>query len=159
MWDLRRILGWIRQQGDSAVGVMGYSLGAYNAALLTALDDRLACAIVGVPLTDIPGAVLRHGPSLEIRHAEEYGLDHARMTEAMRVVSPLVVQPQLSVERLSIFAAVADRLVSPSHASELWEHWGQPRIEWYQGAHITFRAHSNVRSLIEESLREAGLTL
>jgi hypothetical protein len=159
MWDVRRLLSWTRAQGNSAAGVMGYSLGGYNAALLTGLDDQLACAIAGVPVTDIPDAVLRHGPMLAIRDAKQCGLSHERMSEVMRVVSPLAVQPQLPVERRAIFAAVADRLVSPRQGSELWEHWGQPRIEWYPGGHITFRAHPSVHSLIDECLQGAGLTL
>ena len=63
------------------------------------------------------------------------------------------------LERRFIFAAVADRIVPPEQARKLWEHWERPRIEWYQGAHITFRAHSSVRWLIEEGLRASELTL
>jgi dienelactone hydrolase len=159
MWDIRQILGWVRAQGDSAVGVLGYSLGAYNAALLSTLDDRLSCAIAGVPLSDIPDVMLRHASALELRDIEGNGPDRERMTEVMRVVSPLVAQPRLPVDRRFIFAAVADRIVPPEQARQLWEHWERPRIEWYQGAHITFRAHSGVRRLIEDGLRESALTL
>ena len=81
------------------------------------------------------------------------------MSEVMRVVSPLAIAPKLPVEHRAIFAAVADRLVDPKCAAQLWEHWGQPRMEWYQGGHITFRAHPHIRLLIDESLRGAGLTL
>jgi pimeloyl-ACP methyl ester carboxylesterase len=159
MWDVRRLLGWVRAQGNSPIGVMGYSLGGYNTALLTTLEDQLACAIVGVPLTDISSVVLRHGPALKLLQAQQAGLSHARMSEVMRVVSPLALEPKLPIERRAIFAAVADRLVAPKSASEFWEHWGQPRMEWYQGGHITFRAHPHIRALIETSLRGAGLTL
>jgi len=159
MWDIRRILGWVRSQGDPAVGVLGYSLGGYNAALLSTLDDGLSCAIAGVPVSDIPGVLLRHGSVFELRNIEDNGLDRERMTEVMRVVSPLVLEPQPPVDRRFIFAAVADRFAPPEQARMLWEHWQRPRIEWYQGAHITFRAHSSVRWLIEEGLRESDLTL
>jgi dienelactone hydrolase len=159
MWDIRSMLGWVRAQSESSVGVLGYSLGGYNAALLAALDDQLACAIAGIPLTDIPDALFRHSPPLQARDVADRGLDSERMSEVMRVVSPLVLTPQIPVEHRFIFAAVADRLVDPSQAHRLWEHWERPRIEWYQGAHITFRAHANVRLLIEEGLRESALTL
>jgi dienelactone hydrolase len=159
MWDIRKILGWVRSQGDPAVGVLGYSLGAYNAALLSTLDDRLSCAIAGVPLSDIPSVLHRHGSAIELGDIEANGLDVERMTEVMRVISPLVLEPRPPVDRRFIFAAVADRLVPPEQARRLWEHWQRPRIEWYQGAHITFRAHASVRWLIEEGLRESDLTL
>ena len=134
-------------------------MGGYNAALLSTLDDRLSCAIAGVPLSDIPSVLLRHGSAVELRNIEDNGLDRERMTEVMRVVSPLVLEPRPPLERRFIFAAVADRIVAPEQARKLWEHWERPRIEWYQGAHITFRAHSNVRWLIEEGLRASELTL
>jgi dienelactone hydrolase len=159
MWDIRQILSWVRAQGDPAVGVLGYSLGGYNTALLSTLDDRLSCVIAGIPLCDIPSVMRRHASELELRNIEGNGLDYERMSEVMRVVSPLVLEPRPSTDRRFIFAAVADRVVPPEQARKLWEHWEQPRIEWYQGAHITFRAHSGVRLLIEDALRASGLTL
>jgi len=159
IWDIRRILGWVRAQSESKIGVFGLSLGGYNAALLSSLDDDLACAIVGIPLVDIPGAMIRHGLLSATRDREPETLDADRMAEIMRVVSPLALEPRLPLERRFLFAAAADRLVSSGQAARLWEHWGRPRIEWYQGGHMTFRAHPSVRLLVEEGLRAAALAL
>jgi len=159
MWDIRRILGWIRAQSESKIGVFGLSLGGYNAALLPTLDDDLACAIAGIPLVDIPDAMIRHGLLSAIGFQEPENLDTDRMAEIMRVVSPLALEPSLPLERRFVFAAVADRLVPPEHAARLWEHWDRPRVEWYQGAHMTFRAHPSTRLLVEEGLRAAALAL
>ncbi len=159
VWDIRRTLSWIRAQSESRIGVFGLSLGGYNAALLSTLEDDLACAIAGIPLVDIPDAMIRHGLLSAIGGRGFENLDAARMTEIMRVVSPLALEPRLPVERRFVFAAVADRLVPPEQAGRLWEHWDRPRIEWYQGGHMTFRAHPNVRLLIEEGLRSAALVL
>jgi hypothetical protein len=79
------------------------------------------------------------------------------MEEVLRVVSPLALEPRVPAERRYIFAAVADRLVPPDQVRDLWRHWGCPRIEWYQGGHMTFRAHPRVVRLIDEGLRESGL--
>jgi dienelactone hydrolase len=159
MWDIRRILGWVRAQSESRIGVFGLSLGGYNAALLSTLDDDLACAIAGIPLVDIPSAMIRHGLLSAIGDRGSENLDADQMADIMRVVSPLALAPQLPVERRFVFAAVADQLVPAEQAARLWEHWGRPRIEWYQGAHMTFRAHPSVRLLIEEGLRAAALAL
>ena len=40
---------------------------------------------------------------------------------------------------------------------DLWRHWEQPRIVWYQGGHLTFRFHPEVRRLVEDALAESGL--
>ncbi len=158
MWDIRRLLGWIRSQDAPAVGALGLSLGGYNTALLACLDDSLACAIPGVPLTDFTRAMFRHGPPLHLRAAERSGIQEQDMRDIMKVVSPLHLEPKLPRERRYIFGGIADRLVPADQVRDLWLHWERPRIVWYQGAHLTFRAHAAVRRLVREALRESGLT-
>jgi len=159
IWDIRRMLSWVRSQSAAKIGAFGISLGGYNAALLSALDDDLACVIAGIPLVDIPEAMIWHGLLSAFSGRGFEALDADHMHQIMRVVSPLSFAPQLPVERRFLFAAVADRLVPPGQAVRLWEHWEQPRVEWYQGGHMTFRAHPSVRGLIEEALRSAALAL
>jgi dienelactone hydrolase len=158
MWDIRRLLGWLREdQAAPAVGAMGYSLGGYNTALLSSLDGDLACAIPGIPLADFTRAIYRHGPALHLRDAEKVGLEEDRVRDVMSVVSPLALEPQVPRERRYIFGAVADRLVPPNQVRDLWRHWDRPRIEWYQGGHVSFRAHPSVARFIGAALRESGL--
>lgn len=157
MWDLRRLLSWIRSQGGGPVGVLGLSLGGYNTALLSCLDEDLACAIAGIPLADFTRAIFRHGPPLFLRDASEHGISEDDVRELLSVVSPLTLQTQVPHEGRYLFGGVADRLVSPDQVRDLWRHWDEPRIEWYQGAHLTFRAHARVRQLLREALRESGL--
>jgi hypothetical protein len=158
MWDLRRMLGWVREQSDAPIGVYGISLGGYNAALLSCLDDSLACTIAGVPVADFARIVFRHAPPLHLRDVVESGLVEERMRELKRVVSPLVLEPRVAHERRWLFAGVADRVVLPDHVRDLWRHWGRPSITWYQGSHVSFRAHPEVGAFIERALRESGLT-
>lgn len=157
MWDIRRILTWIRGQGGSRIGVHGLSLGGYNTALLACFDNDLACAIPGIPATDFSRLVWRHGPRLQIRYAEHQGLLRDEVSEVTRVISPLALQPVVPKERRYIFGGVADRLVPPDQVWDLWQHWDQPRIEWYQGGHVSFRLHKRVNQMIDEALRESEL--
>jgi hypothetical protein len=157
MWDIRRILAWVRAQGGSRIGVHGLSLGGYNTALLACLDGDLACAIPGIPATDFSRLVWRHGPRLQIRYAEHRGLLQDEVTELMRVVSPLALEPKVPKERRYIFGGVGDRLVRPDQVRDLWRHWDRPRIEWFQGGHVSFRFHPQVRQMLEDALRECEL--
>jgi len=157
MWDIRRILSWVREQGGSRIGVHGLSLGGYNTALLACLDEDLACAIPGIPATDFSRLVWRHGPRLQIRYAEHHGLLQDEVTEVTRVVSPLALTPVVPKERRYIFGGVADRLVPADQVRDLWRHWDRPRIEWYQGGHVSFRVHRPVDRMLDEALRECGL--
>ncbi len=158
-WDIRRMLHWVREQSDAPIGVMGFSLGGYNAALLAGLDAQLACALAGIPVTDVARLFYRHGPAVEIGHAEQAAIEEAQMRRVLRVVSPLAIPPRVPKEYRYLFGGVADRLTPPDQVRDLWRFWERPRIEWYQGSHVTFRVHAGVRRLIREALRESGLTL
>jgi hypothetical protein len=148
MWDLRRILGWIRQDSSPAVGVYGLSLGGYNAALLASLDEDLTCAVAGIPATDFTHLGWRHSSPLQIRHAERLGVVRDDVTVLLSVVSPLVLSPRVPFEGRYIFGGTADRLVPPDQVRELWYHWERPRIVWYEGSHLSFRREPEVRSLL-----------
>ena len=157
MWDLRRLLSWARAQGAEKIGAFGLSLGGYQTALLASLDGDLACAMPGIPLADVSRAVWRHGPPLYIRYSENQGVVHDEVAEVLSVVSPLALEPRVPHERRYIFGAVADRLVPPDQVRDLWRHWDRPRIAWYQGGHVTFRFHPQVRRLMADAFRETGL--
>jgi dienelactone hydrolase len=157
MWDLRRLLSWIRAQGGTKIGVHGLSLGGFHTALLACLDDGLACAIPGIPLADVTRVVWRHGPPLRIRHFERNGVVHEAVSEVLRVVSPLALEPRVPKDRRYLYAAVADRLVPADQVYDLWRHWDEPEIVWYQGGHVSFRFHPEVRRLVDRALLESGL--
>ncbi len=156
LWDLRRLVAWIRSQSDEPIGVYGLSLGGYNAALLASLEP-LAAVIAGVPAVDFHRLTERHGAPLQIRAAEVRGLVHDHIRELFRVVSPLAMQPRVAHDRRAIFAGLADRIVPPDHPRDLWVHWDRPRIVWYPGGHVSFRRHPNVDRLIDDTLRVGEL--
>jgi len=157
MWDMRRLLSWVRQQGAPAVGAFGLSLGGYATALFASVTDDLDCAIPGIPLADIPRIVERHAASHQMSYAEHKGFDLDRVREVLRVVSPLVLKPRVPFEGRMIFGATADRLVTPDHVRDLWRHWDEPEIVWYDGGHVTFRAERSVWAGVDRTLRENGL--
>lgn len=157
MWDIRRLLSWIRSQSPPRVGVYGLSLGGYNTALLASLESDLACAIAGIPAADFSRLTWRHGARLQILYAERMGLVHDEVSDVMRVISPLVLKPRVPKQRRYLFGGVADRLVPAEQVRDLWLHWDRPRIVWYQGAHLTFRMHPEVDRLFQDALRESNL--
>ena len=159
IWDLRRLLSWIRSTGAGPVGVYGLSLGGYSTALLASLESGLACAIAGVPLADMARIFWHHGPELHVRHAEHLGLGRGELESVFRPIAPLSMEPRVPKEHRAIFGGVSDRIVPVEMVRDLWNHWDRPRIEWYQGGHVTFRAHAGVRRFVVDSLRGAGLAV
>jgi hypothetical protein len=156
LWDLRRTLRWIRAQDPAArIGVLGYSLGGYNTALLAAFEPDLEFVVAGIPVADFAAALWRHLPPEHVRYLEAQGLDEERYRRILRVISPLAHRPQVPVERRYIFAGAGDRVVLPSQCQLLGKHWDVP-VQWYQGAHLTFRGEPAVRAHIEGAMLRAG---
>jgi dienelactone hydrolase len=157
VWDMRRLLSWIRAQNAPAVGAFGLSLGGYTTALFASVAEGLACAIPGIPLADIPRIFSRHAAPHQMRYAEHLGFDLERAEEILRVISPLVLKPKVPLEGRMIFGATADRLVTPDQVRDLWRHWEEPEIVWYNGGHVTFGSERDVWSSVDRTLRENGL--
>ncbi|MAA74307.1 MAG: hypothetical protein CMN28_06325 [Salinisphaeraceae bacterium] len=158
LWDLRRTLAWLRQQhAPQAMGLLGYSLGGYNAALLSAFEDDLDCVIAGIPLTDMADAVWQHLPLLHRRYIETAGISLADARRLLQVVSPLGMNCRVAHDRRFIFAATGDQIVPPEQAHRLWQHWGQPEMHWYQGSHLSVRRERSACQFMTAALGRGGL--
>ncbi len=157
-WDLRRLLSWLRLVKHAPrIGVYGVSLGGYNAALLAGLDDELACAVAGIPVTDMAAVQWRHFPAPEIAMLEQQGVDRNRLAAAYAGVSPLQFTPLTATGQLGIFAGAMDSLVWPDQPLALHQHWQGSRLSWYEGAHLTFYGQSAVKRCIVDTLRAGEL--
>ena len=157
IWDMRRLLSWVEAQGALAVGAFGLSLGGFTTALFASLSDGLSCAIPGIPVTDLRRTLERHGSPHQMRYAQTLGYDLDRMSEVLRVISPLALAPRVPLPGRMIFAANADRLVPPDQPLDLWRHWEEPEIVWYEGSHVSFMNEQRVWAGVDRTLRENGL--
>jgi len=157
VWDIRRLVGWLRTHGAPAIGTYGVSLGGYTAALHASLEDDLDCVIVGVPATDFSRLLQTHVPNFVLRAAARVGISFEPVERALSVVSPFSFQPRVRHDRRFLFAGIADQLTSPDHAHALWRHWEEPRVAWYQGGHVSFLWQQEVRALVLEALETSGI--
>ncbi len=156
LWDLRRCIAWIRAQDPGArIGVLGYSLGGYNASLLAAHEPGLDFVVAGIAVADFVPMLWGHLPAPHRAYFNARGFDHQRLRRVLQVVSPLARAPQLPAERLHLFAGTADRVVPPDQPLRLARHWGRP-IEWYPGGHLTFRGEPGVQRCIQGAIAGAG---
>lgn len=157
MWDIRRILSWVRRQDGESIGVYGLSLGGYNAALLAGLEESLACVIAGVPATCFVNFVREHAPLIRLRDAGVAELVTDDTERLLGVVSPLSLTPLVPWERRFLFGGLADRFIPAEHVRRLWEHWARPRLAWYAGTHVTFPWEREVQALLHEAFTTSGL--
>ena len=156
VWDIRRVLAWIRAQDpDAQIGLTSISLGGYIAALVASLDDGLTCAILGVPPANLVELLGRHA-GLAHDDPRRATLDLA--APIGRMISPLSMQPKVPEQGRFIYAGVADRIVHPrQQVVQLWEHWGRPDIGWYQGGHTGFFEARPVQRFVDAALAQSGL--
>lgn len=152
VWDVRRLLSWIRKQGAPPVGLYGLSLGGYSASVVAALESDLSCVIAGIPATDFTRLGLMHNSTSYLRLAETCGLDWEKIRSLYTVISPLDLKPLVPKERRFIFAGRGDCIVPAEHVHDLWEHWEHPEINWYDGSHLSFLWESSVTPFVHSAL-------
>jgi hypothetical protein len=157
VWDIRRLIRWLRQSGAPRIGLYGVSLGGYTVGLIAGLEEPLDCVIAGVPASDWVSLVSAHAPGAVLRASERLGFPWPDVKRILRVVSPLAFEPRLDRERRFLFAGTADRLAPPEQAQALWEHWDRPRMAWYNGSHVSFLFEPEVKRLLSEALETTGL--
>jgi hypothetical protein len=156
IWDIRRLITLIRQQGATSISLYGVSLGAYTVSLLAALEQGIDGVVAGIPVSDFPGLFHRHSP----HHVRARSIEHKIMggpaENVYRVVSPLTLEAKVSWHNRFIFAGYGDRLALPDQAQRLWEHWDQPRISWYSGGHVGYLLSRQVADFLVSSLRQTS---
>ncbi len=156
VWDLRRLISWIRAQGGTSISLFGVSLGGYTVSLLAGIEPGLDGVVAGIPVVDFPGLFHGHSP----RHIRVRAIEHRILggtaERVYRVVSPLCFDPLVAPDRRYIFAGYGDRLATPGQARRLAEHWGDPAVSWYAGNHMGYLWSRQVTEFVEASLAEAG---
>jgi dienelactone hydrolase len=152
VWDIRRLLTWVRAQGATSVTLYGVSLGAYVVALLAGLEP-VDTAVTGIPVVDFPRLFHEHSPVHIRARSIEHRILGGTAEDVFTVVSPLSFAPQVPVERRFVYAGYGDRLAFPEQARLLWEHWERPAIRWYPGNHVGYLWSREVNRFLEESLR------
>ena len=158
MWDLRRLVRWLREsEGAPAVGALGHSLGGYAVSLLASLEEDLDCVVAGNPAVDPAHLFWNNALALATHSLSAEGIREETFTALLRPVSPLALEPVVPHERRAIFAGIVDRVVPPVQAHSLWRHWDEPRIAWYQGAHQRFIRSSEGRQVLEDTLLAADM--
>ena len=152
VWDVRRLLAWIRTQDPLAIGLHGFSLGGYTTALVSGFEPELDCVIAGSPAVDFPTLFRRNTPpeARDMPRFEALMVDSERLH---RPVSPLVIPTQVPADRRFIYGGVADRLAHPVHqVSRLWESWDRSEIKWFQAGHIGHGLGGDVGRYIDSIL-------
>ena len=158
LWDVRRLLTWVRGQNPTAVGLFGVSLGGLVTALVAAFEADLALTLAGIPMIDFPDLIRHHAPHhLHMRSIEHNILDGTAQ-DVHRVVSPLAMPVAAPHGARAIFAGLGDRLATAEHARRLWVHWEEPETCWFPGNHVGYLWSEKTWRFVDSALGSRGLT-
>lgn len=149
VWDIRRMVEWLRRRSDAPIGLYGISLGGYTVSLASAFIDDLACVVAGIPAVDFTSLARDNEPWAYEAYGRDLQTDWGLVHEVVYPVSPLTFQPRLPVERRYVYAGVADRVARPEQARALWRHWGKPEIEWTPSGHVLASMKRDLRPFLE----------
>ena len=155
IWDIRRLIRWVRAQGAPSISLYGVSLGGYIASLLAGLEDGLDTVVAGIPVSDFPALFHGHSPHHIASRSIEHRILGGTAEEIFSVVSPLHFAPQLPRERRFVYAGYGDRLATPGQAQRLWEHWDRPEICWYSGDHVMYLWNRQVHAFLRHAFGSA----
>ena len=158
VFEVRALLRHLQQAGCGPIGAFGMSLGAYAAALLAAVEPRLAFAIAMIPvasLTDLVWGEPIH--RCRRQEVEAHGITLTFFRELWQVHAPLLRPSLVPRERRFVVGALGDRICPPAHAHALWHHWERPEIHWYPGGHLAQFRRGRALCAVRTFLQGLGL--
>ena len=160
IWDLRRLSGWLQEQGSPALGVAGFGLGGYASALFASLAPNLASVILLAPIVSLESFSWRLLPPARRAEARAAGITDHWLAAAWARHDPRRLRPRVSHEARLVLAGLVDRIVPPLQALALWEHWGRPAHHWFPGSHFVWLGRRQVRERFSapalDALREGA---
>lgn len=154
VWDVRRLISWVRTRDPRAVVLHGVSLGGYVSSLTTCFEGDLDAVIAGIPVCDFPALFAQQAPRHVRERAVEHGILRGNAELVHRVVSPVAMPTQVPLDRRFVFAGLGDRLAVPAQAHQLWEHWERPTISWFPGNHVGYLWSAKVAGFVDGILRD-----
>jgi hypothetical protein len=153
VWDLRRLMGWLRAQGAPLVGLAGFGLGGHAAALYASLDAGLASVLLLAPVVSLDAFAWRLAAPAQRAEARAAGLTEHWLSAAWARHAPLRLRPCVPHGARLVVGGLADRLAPPAEVQALWEHWGRPACHWHPGSHSVWRERRALYDRLATHLR------
>lgn len=149
VWDVRRLISWVRARDPTAVVLHGVSLGGYVVSLTSCFEADLDAVVPGIPVCDFPKLFALLAPQHVRERARQHGILDGNSERVHRVVSPIAMPSLVPHDRRFIFAGLGDRMAVPAQAHELWEHWDRPTIRWFPGNHMGYLWSARVADFVD----------
>ncbi len=157
--EARSLLRWFRRDGYTRLGVTGYSMGGYMAAM-TAQKTPLRLAVVPCATGNSSAYPLVTSPlyrmidwtklTMELPAGESARTHLARLMEGFSIDRHGSLSPESPA---ILVAALHDEFIPRQEVEALQRHWPHSEIRWIDGGHTTGWALH--RDAIQEAIADA----
>lgn len=158
--DVRVLIDEVLDRGAPSVGISGLSLGGYIAALLAAVDERLAFCIPNSPLVAPIDMALEWQPTGPLLRwmMRRHGFGVRELRHGTALHSPLTYKPVIDADRLMIIGGAGDRFTSPHLVNLLHTHWPGSHLHWFPGNHLLHLQQGDYLKLMKNFMdRNTGM--
>lgn len=145
--DYRRLVDWIEHEPQldaSRIGVFGVSLGAMDAVMLTALDERVSALVVAMAGGDLSYLLANTSYRPVVRQiddmAERQGTSRAALgakLDAEIKLDPLALAPYIDAERVLMIITRTDAIIPFEAQQQLRAGMGSPDTLYLVTGHRT----------------------
>ena len=142
--DNRQVLDYLveREEVDAnKLGCLGLSLGGIRASMLSGVDERLKCIVIGLAGGSIADITVHSGEK-EIKDQMKVliakGATPAQVhTELSKkvITDPIRLAPYADARDVLMFIAMFDRVVPRKCGDRLWESCGKPEVVYLPSGH------------------------
>jgi hypothetical protein len=145
--DYGRILDWIERQPEldaSRIGVFGVSLGAMDAVMLTALDQRVDALVIAMAGGDLSYLLANTNYRPVVRTIDDMAADQGTSREALGAkldaeikLDPLALAPYVDAERVLMIITRTDAIIPFEAQQQLRAGMGSPETLYLVTGHRT----------------------
>ena len=144
--DSRQVVDYLvqREQVDAdRLGCMGVSLGGIRASVVSAVDGRLKCSVIGFAggsIADVALGSKLSGLRDHIKGLAKMGgtpdLIRAELSAKIQT-DPVALAPYVDAQNVLMFIAAFDNVVPRKCGDRLWEAMGKPEVVYLPSGHFT----------------------
>jgi len=135
--DARQVLDWLVQRPEvdaEKLGCLGLSLGGIKATIVTAVDERIKCTVIGLAggsIADVALSSKEHEIEHYINEFVKLGIKpqdiHSELSQKVKT-DPLNLAPYINAANVLMYIAVFDRVVPTQSGEKLWKIMGKPEV-------------------------------
>jgi len=157
--DNRQVLDYLvqRQEVDeNRLACLGLSLGGIKASMVSAVDERLKCTVLGLSggsIADIAIGSAEKGIKDYVKELMKMDISseivHAQLSEKVET-DPLKLAQYLDARNVLMYIAMFDRVVPRKCGDRLWKAIGKPEVVYLFSGHfssIIYLPYAQVESL------------